>query len=227
MDFINSLNEEQKVAFESVLKGEIEKAKKLENDKFSANLNELKAKNEGLENSLNLVFSKLGVDKNSDLDATLDEVLSKKGGDELKFKALENKINDLNSKLENEKTAKLKAIKKSELNRIINGVKNLNPDHKKIVSIELNEALKCDENGGVYFEKDGLKVDEKAFLDEYFKENEIYVKSVGSAGSGTDNGFNQLLTKNFNDMSLAEKGILFNKNPDEYERLKKLSKEQG
>ncbi|MDA3046706.1 hypothetical protein OFO10_05995 [Campylobacter sp. VBCF_06 NA8] len=182
----------------------------------------LKAQNLALKNSIESL-RELGI-KGENLKAEISALLSEKGkSGEAMLDGLKAEISALKSEIETEKKAKIEAVRKNKLKSIIEAIPNLNKDHAEIVEIKLNNALKLDDSGKEYFEKDGSAVDTKSFLDEFFKANQNYIKPQGSAGNGVKDDLSKgRAEKSFKDMTLTEKAILFKTNPSEYERLKNL-----
>lgn len=216
MEFLKEFKEKLGGDFEALqnaVKKELEKTEA----KTLSELEAQKKANEKLIKSLGEVKEILGVSE----DDEITEALKKgKNDDELKFNVLKKELADLKTSLENEKTAKNEAIKKAKLKELIDGIENLNKDHREIVEIKLGKNLKIDEKTGeAYFESPG---DKSEYIKDFFKNNEKYLAASGNAGSGNTNGFNFYKTdKKFSEMSLAERAILYKENENLYNELKK------
>lgn len=201
------------------LQNEVKKALNENSEKIakekSENLSTIEKQNE----ILNTIAEKFGVEKNGEMALNIEAILSGKNtANDIKIKGLEKELKELKTAILTEKTAKLEALKKASLKTLIDDVENLNKDHREIVEIKLNNALKINENGEVYFNAVG---DTNDYLKAFFAENEKYLLPNGSAGSGNNNGFNAgKINKKFSEMSLAERAILFKENESLYYKMR-------
>jgi len=189
--------------------------------KFESRVRELEKEVKTHKDTVTSLYDKLGIDESSGLDGIETLLKSQTKGDEAKLKALERQVKELSDGIAKEKSAKLEAVKRSELAKIVQKIENLHPDHREIVEIKLGNALKIDDNGNAYFDKDGTAMDIDGYVSDFIKTNERYVASAGKQGGGTSNGYKPS-QKAFSEMSLTEKSILFKENPAEYERLKNI-----
>jgi hypothetical protein len=133
------------------------------------------------------------ITENETLKSQIEELKLQKstpnGEHEAKFKGLEKQLLELTTSLAKEREAKIDAIKKSELSKVVGGIDGLDPRHKKMVEFELSQALKIGEDGVGYFERDGVSVDTKGFMGEYLKENTSILLPKGAEGNGTAGGY--------------------------------------
>lgn len=131
--------------------------------------------------------------ENETLKGQIEELKLQKstpnGEQEAKFKGLENQFKKLTEDLEKERADKLSAIKHSELSKIVGGIDGLDPRYKKLVEFELSNSLKIGENGTPFFERDGIAVDSKGFIDEFVKNNTSMILPKGTTGGGTTGGY--------------------------------------
>lgn len=218
MDLENlKLNDEQKASLNKLFEEEKNKAQ----EEFKKQKADLNAKNENLLKEFKQIAQNFGLNDTENLSQNIEKALkNKNGAEEIKLKSLEEKIANLTKTLENEKKEKLNAIKKTELNKIIDDIENLNADHKEIVEIKLNNAFKIDDAGNCYFENDGVKKDNKEFLEEFFKQNEKYILPKGVSGSGIKNDTIIPTNKKFSEYSEAELIAIYKKSPEKYREIK-------
>jgi hypothetical protein len=146
------------------------------------------------------------VSENESLKTQIEELKTKKttpsGEHEAKFKGLENQLKELTDSLAKEKTAKIEAIKKSELSKIVGSIDGLDPHFKKVVEFELSQVLKIGEDGAAYFDRDGTSIDQKGFMEEFVKSNTSMILPKGSTGNGSTGGYNS--GKKESEMTLTE-----------------------
>lgn len=189
-------------------------------------LEKVKQINANLERAISTLKLEFNL-KGDDLNAEIKELITAKSANtDEAFKGLNAEISQLKAEIAKEKADKSEAVRKNRLNKIIETLKDINPDHKEIIEIKLNKAFKIDDSGKEYFENEkGEAVEAKSFLDDFFKANERYIKPKGTAGNGVNGTFkpSDNSQKKFSEMSLTEKAFLYKTNPSEYEKLK----EQG
>lgn len=146
------------------------------------------------EGLLENILTKAGIDADDEdapeqLSRLLEGKAKPNGEHEAKFKGFEKQLADLTASLNKERELKTEAIKRSELSKIIGGIDGLDPRYKKLAEFELSQALKIGEDGTSFFERDGVAIDSKGFMEEFVKANTSMILPKGSAGSGTTGGY--------------------------------------
>jgi len=145
------------------------------------------------------------VSENETLKTQIEELKAQKstpnGEMEAKIKGFEKQLSDVTASLEKERTAKTEAMKRVELSKIIGSIDGLDPRYKKLAEFELSQSLKIGEDGTGFFERDGVAIDQKGYIEEFVKTNTSMILPKGSTGSGTTGGYG---SKKESEMTLTE-----------------------